>query len=133
MPATTRPSRLLAPPSSSSVPGTGTEVAAQGALFTEALHKRHPRIPERPRWLLLDLNTRVLPGLDERLSATAERVLVHRGVDTRLGVSVAEADHEGVRLTDGSLVATRSLIWCVGVRPDPVVDGLSLEMREGRL
>jgi NADH dehydrogenase len=30
-------------------------------------------------------------------------------------------------------VATRSLIWCVGVRADPLVDGLDLETSRGRL
>ena len=103
---------------------TGTEVAAQGVLYTDALHRRHPRLGgQRPRWLLLDVAKRVLPELDERLSRTADRVLRERGVDVRTGVSVQEATKEGVRLTDGSFVATRSLIWCVGVRPDPVVEG----------
>jgi NADH dehydrogenase len=113
---------------------TGTEVAAQGVLYTDVLHARHPRLAQwRPRWLLLDVASRILPELDERLSRTADRVLRRRGVDLRLGVSVAEATHEGVRLTDGSFVATRSLIWCVGVRPDPLVTQLGLETVKGRL
>jgi NADH dehydrogenase len=113
---------------------TGTEVAAQGVLYTDILHARHPTLGERrPRWLLLDVAARVLPELDERMSRAADRVLRERGVDVRLGVSVAEATHEGVRLTDGSFVATRSLIWCVGVRPDPLVQDLGLETVKGRL
>jgi NADH:ubiquinone reductase (H+-translocating) len=113
---------------------TGTEVAAHGVLYTDVLHARHPRLrDQRPRWLLVDIAERVLPGLDERLSRTADRVLRERGVDVRMGVSVQEATHEGVRLTDGGFVDTRSLIWCVGVRPDPLVDDLGLETRKGRL
>jgi NADH dehydrogenase len=113
---------------------TGTEVASQGVLYTDILHARHPKLGERrPRWLLLDVAPRVLPELDERMSRGADRVLRERGVDVRLGVSVAEATHEGVRLTDGSFVATRSLIWCVGVRPDPLVQDLGLETVKGRL
>jgi NADH dehydrogenase len=50
-----------------------------------------------------------------------------------MGVSVEEAARYRVRLTDGSSVPTRSLIWCVGVRPDPVVDGLGLKTDKGRL
>jgi NADH:ubiquinone reductase (H+-translocating) len=75
----------------------------------------------------------VLPGLDERLSRTADRVLRERGVDVRLGVSVEEATGEGVRLTGGTFVPTRTLIWCVGVRPDPLVAQLGLATKEGRL
>jgi NADH dehydrogenase len=113
---------------------TGTEVAAQGALYTDVLHSRHPRLGgRRPRWIVLDVAGRVLPELDERLSRTADRVLRERGVDVRLGVSVQEATHEGVRLTDGSFVPTCSLIWCVGARPDPLVGQLGLDTVNGRL
>jgi NADH dehydrogenase len=112
---------------------TGTEVAAQGVLYTDVLHTRHPRLRTRPRWLLLDLADRILPELDPRLSRTAHEVLRSRGVDVRTGVSVREATSEGVRLTDGEFVATRSLIWCVGVRPDPLVDDLGLKTDRGRL
>ncbi|MER7243397.1 NAD(P)/FAD-dependent oxidoreductase [Kribbella sp. NPDC000426] len=113
---------------------TGTEVAAHGVLYTELLRKRHPRLSDqRIRWMLLDVADRVLPELDERLSRTADAVLRERGVDARMGVSVDEAEEFGVRLNDGSFVPTRSLIWCVGVRPDPVVDGLGLKTDKGRL
>jgi NADH:ubiquinone reductase (H+-translocating) len=74
-----------------------------------------------------------LTELDPRLSRTAHAVLRARGVDVRTGVSVREATSEGVQLTDGEFVATRSLIWCVGVRPDPLVDELGLKTERGRL
>ncbi|WP_027347207.1 NAD(P)/FAD-dependent oxidoreductase [Hamadaea tsunoensis] len=111
---------------------TGTEVAAQGQLLTKALAKQFPDLPE-PRWLLVDTADRVLPGLDERLSRTADRVLRRRGLRLLLGTSVAEATADGVRLSTGEFVATRSLIWCVGVRPDPLVESTGLEVRQGRL
>jgi NADH dehydrogenase len=113
---------------------TGTEVAAHGVLYTELLKKRRPRLKhQRMRWMLLDIADRVLPELDERLSRTADKVLRERGVDVQLGMSVEEAKHNGVRLTDKSFVPTHSLIWCVGVRPDPMVDGLGLKTEKGRL
>ncbi|MDV6287737.1 FAD-dependent oxidoreductase [Streptomyces sp. UP1A-1] len=87
----------------------------------------------RPRWMLLDVAERVLPEMDERLSRTAERVLRQRGVDVRMGTSVKEATHDGVLLTDGTTVDTRTLVWCVGVRPDPLVESLGLPMERGRL
>ncbi|MGV9940190.1 FAD-dependent oxidoreductase [Streptomyces sp. NPDC003401] len=113
---------------------TGTEVAAHGKLFTDALVRAHPlRKGMRPRWLLLDIADRVLPELDERLSATADRVLRERGVDVRMGTSVKEATADGVLLTDGEFVDTRTLAWCVGVRPDPLAESLGLPMERGRL
>ena len=113
---------------------TGTEVAAQGSLFTAALARHRSELREqRMRWLLLDVAPRVLPELDLRLSRTADRVLRERGVEVCTGTSVQEATTDGVRLTTGELVPTRSLLWCVGVRPDPLVDELGLPTQKGRL
>lgn len=123
---------------------TGTEVAAQGQLFTDALHAQtaRPRRQRgrawrtpgvRPRWLLLDVAPRVLPELDRRLSETADRVLRSRGVELRTGTSVKEATAAGVLLADGEFVPTRTLIWCVGVRPDPLVEAIGLPVERGRI
>ncbi|MBV1935499.1 FAD-dependent oxidoreductase [Streptomyces sp. BV286] len=113
---------------------TGTEVAAHGQLFTDALVRGRPlRGGVRPRWMLIDIASRVLPEMDERLSRTADRVLRQRGVDVRTGTSVKEATRDGVLLSDGDFVGTRSLVWCVGVRPDPLAEQLGLPMERGRL
>ncbi|MFB6438625.1 NAD(P)/FAD-dependent oxidoreductase [Streptomyces sp. NPDC056411] len=114
---------------------TGTEVTAQGVLFTAALARQNTGLRDgpAPRWLLLDVADRLLPGLDERLSRAAERVLRARGVDVRTRTAVKEATSEGVLLDDGEFIAGRSLIWCVGVRPDPLVNGLGLPTDQGRL
>jgi NADH:ubiquinone reductase (H+-translocating) len=113
---------------------TGTEVAAHGHLLTRAAARQRPALRgRRLRWLLLDVAPRVLPELDRRLSAAAQRVLTSRGVEVRTRTSVKEATTEGVRLSDGELVPTRSLIWCVGVHPDPLVGQLGLPTTRGRL
>jgi NADH dehydrogenase len=113
---------------------TGTEVAAQGTLFTDGLVAAHPELAGQPvRWLLLDTAKRVLPELDPRLSATADRVLRERGVEVRMGQSVQEATPDGAVLTTGERVASRTLVWCVGVRADPLVESLGLATQKGRL
>jgi NADH dehydrogenase len=113
---------------------TGTEVTGHGVLYTDVLYRRHPRLMGvRPQWILVDTADRVLPGLTERMSTTAAQTLAARGVDLRLGCHVTRATGDGVELSDGSMVPTRSLIWCVGVRPDPLVADLGLSTREGRL
>ena len=113
---------------------TGTEVAAQGQLMTTRLAKTLPGLAgQKIRWMLLDLAPRVLPELDERLSKTADRVLRRRGVEVLTGQSVAEADDGYVQLTTKDKVPTRSLIWCVGVRADPLVSDLDLATNRGRL
>src|SRR5580658_4760272 len=113
---------------------TGTEVAAQGQLLTARLARTMPGLAGQPiRWMLLDTAPRLLPELSERLSKTADRVLRRRGVEVRTGQSVADALDGYVQLSTGEKVPTRSLIWCVGVRADPLVDGLDLDTNRGRL
>jgi NADH:ubiquinone reductase (H+-translocating) len=112
---------------------TGTEVAGQGVLYTEELTRHLANLKSKPRWLLIDTADRVLPQLDVRLARTSDRVLRERGVEIRLKTSVKEATDDGVQLSDGEFVPTKSLIWCVGVRPDPLVEALGLELRQGRL
>ncbi|ADJ46986.1 NADH dehydrogenase [Amycolatopsis mediterranei S699] len=113
---------------------TGTEVAAQGPAFTAALAARHPELAgQRIRWLLVDVAERVLPELAGRLGRTADQVLRSRGVEVLMKTSVDHADAKGVTLTNGDAVPARTLVWCVGVRPDPLVAGLGLETAKGRL
>ena len=112
---------------------TGTEVAAHGQLLTRAAARQHSGLTgQRLRWLLLDQAPHVLPELDG-LSAAAHRTLTRRGVEIRTGTTVTEATSGGVRLSDGQFMPTRSLIWCVGVRPDPLVAQLGLPTTNGRL
>jgi len=113
---------------------TGTEVTAQGQLLTTRLRRRMPALARQEiRWMLIDTAPRLLPDLDPRLSKTADRVLRRRGVEVRTGQSVTEAMVDVVQLSTGEKVGTRSLIWCVGVRADPLVDGIDLDTSKGRL
>jgi NADH dehydrogenase len=113
---------------------TGTEVAAQGPLFTKAIAKRHRELrDQKMRWILLDVAPKVLPELDPRLSRAADKVLRKRGVEVLTGNSVREARRDGVHLTSGGFVPTRTLAWCVGVRPDPLVEATGLKTERGRV
>jgi NADH:ubiquinone reductase (H+-translocating) len=113
---------------------TGTEVTAHCQLLTTRLARQMPGLAGQSiRWMLLDTAPRLLPELDPRLSRTADRVLRRRGVEVRTGQSVTQASTDSVHLSTGEKVPTRSLIWCVGVRADPMVDGLHLQTSRGRL
>ena len=113
---------------------TGTEVTAQGQLMTTRIAKQMPGLAgQQVRWMMLDTAPRMLAQLDPRLSKTADRVLRRRGVEVLMGQSVTEAGDGYVQLSTGEKVSTRSLIWCVGVRAEPLVDGLNLDTNRGRL
>jgi NADH:ubiquinone reductase (H+-translocating) len=113
---------------------TGTEVAAQGSLFTRAALRRYPRIrPGELRWLLVDHAPAVLPELGSRLAGPALRILRRRGVDVRLKTSVEQVTGSQVRLSDGDSVPARTLVWCIGVTPGPITQAFGLETNKGRI
>jgi NADH:ubiquinone reductase (H+-translocating) len=113
---------------------TGTEVAAQGQLFTRAALRRYPRIrPDELRWLLVDHAPAILPELGPRLADPALRILRRRGLDVRLNTTLEEATDGQVRLSDGTTVPTRTLVWSVGVTPGPLTQALGLETVKGRI
>ena len=113
---------------------TGTEVAAHGLLFTRAALRRHPRIrPDELRWLLIDRAPAILPELGPRLGNPALRILCRRGIDVRLNTTIEEVTDGQVRLSDGTTVPTRTLVWSVGVTPGPLTQALGLETVNGRI
>ena len=113
---------------------SGTETAAQMQLVTMRAAAEYPRLgPEDMRWVLVDLAPRVLPELGERLGDEAMEVLRRRGVEVRLGTTIEEATAETVRLSDGEVIPTHTLVWCAGVTPSPLIETLGLPTERGRL
>ncbi|HET6392912.1 MAG TPA: FAD-dependent oxidoreductase, partial [Blastococcus sp.] len=113
---------------------TGTEFVAQAHRWLQRIERRWDHTLARDvRWVLVDVAPAVLPELGPQLGDHALGVLRDRGVDVRLGTSVASADEAGVVLTDGTAIRTRTLVWGAGVVASPLVMGLGLPTRRGRL
>jgi NADH dehydrogenase len=75
----------------------------------------------------------VLPELGPRLGKAALKLVRKRGMQVRLGISVTEMSDGSVTLSDGSEVATHTVLWTVGVTPPPLVNRLELPVARGRL
>jgi NADH dehydrogenase len=75
----------------------------------------------------------VLPELGGDLGAYAGHKLRRRGVEIRTNVKVAECDDRGVRLTDGTMIPTRTVIWTAGTAPHPLVGMLPCACERGRV
>ncbi|WP_116451611.1 NAD(P)/FAD-dependent oxidoreductase [Blastococcus litoris] len=113
---------------------TGTEFVAQAHRWLTRIERRWDHTRARDvRWVLVDVAPAVLPELGPQLGDHALGVLRRRGVDVRLNTSVRSADDSGVVLTDGTSIATRTLVWGAGVVASPLVGGLGLPTRRGRL
>jgi len=67
--------------------------------------------------LLVQGPGRLLTAFSERLGAYAERALRGRGVEVRTHTRILAADDRQVRLSDGSVVSTRTVVWTGGIRP----------------
>jgi NADH dehydrogenase len=111
---------------------TGTELAAELHRTTrEVVAYGLDRIdPERDiRIVLIEAVERILPGLPERIAQATHRLLDEMGVEVRTGAKVTEATAEGLRLADGSFIASELVVWAAGVKAPEVLrrlDGLEV-------
>jgi NADH dehydrogenase len=113
---------------------TGTELVAQTQRWLRTIERRWSRTgADDVRWVLVDAAPMVLPELGPDLGRRALSLLRRRGVDVRLSVRVESVDEQNVRLSDGTTVATRTLVWGVGVAAHPLIARLGLPTRGGRL
>ena len=85
---------------------------------------------ERLRWVLIEATEAIFPEIGTRLAAYAMRELIARGVELRLGTTVAEASREAITLSSGERVPCATLVWTAGVRPAPIVRRLGLPLDE---
>ncbi len=111
---------------------TGAELAAELYRTTrEVVAYGLDRIdPERDiRIVLIEAADRILPALPERISEAAGRLLDRMGIEVHTGARVTEVTADGLRLADGSFIASELVIWAAGVKAPEVsrhVDGMEL-------
>jgi NADH dehydrogenase len=99
----------------------GTEAVASLFDLVHSVLRYFPHVrASEPRFVLVHSRDRILPELGDRLAGHASGKLVGRGIELRLGVTVAGADADGVELSDGERIAARTLVWAAGTRPSPV-------------
>jgi len=113
----------------------GLEGLAELQDFAADVIERYPRCrTEGMRWILVEARERVMPEIPAPLAAFATAELRGRGIDIRTGTTLEEVTPEAVRLSDGELVPSHTVVWTAGVRPTPVVAELGLPLDEtGRI
>jgi NADH dehydrogenase len=103
---------------------TGAELAAEVHRTTrEVVAYGLDRIdPERDiRIVLIEAADRILPGLPERVSEAARRLLDRVGIEVHTGAKVTEVTADGLRLADGSFIASELVVWAAGVKAPEVL------------
>ncbi|BBX02320.1 NADH dehydrogenase [Mycolicibacterium moriokaense] len=112
---------------------SGTELAVQLRALADSAARQMGFDASEVKFILLDLAEQVMPEVGEKLGAAAQRVLKSRGIDVRLGVTLAEVHPEHVVLSDGSLIRTHTVAWVTGVTGAPLIEKLGLPTERGRL
>jgi NADH:ubiquinone reductase (H+-translocating) len=84
--------------------------------------------------MLVDHNPHVGSDMGSSARPVIEAALNTIGVQTRLGVSVTAVDEGGVTLSTGESLAASTVVWCAGMRANPLTADLGVALdRLGRL
>ena len=116
----------------------GSEFVAQMQHFIAGALPRYRNLtPADVRWLLVDSAPAVLPELGPALGRRAMRLLTGRGIDVRMSTTITDVRADGVTLSDGTQVPTRTVVWTAGVTASPLIGAVAqrhgLHLDKGRL
>ena len=115
---------------------TGVESSgALGELMQIVAGKDYHQISRGEiRIVLVEGTDRLLNAFSVRLGRYARRVLERRRVEVRTGALVKSANGHSVMLVDGTEIASATIIWSAGVRPnDPIGDSALPRFRNARI
>ena len=94
----------------------------------------YPRVTSsRIRMVLVHAGSVILPELGEKLGRYAQQELARGGVEIITNAKVADAGHDGVRLTDGRFIPSRLIVWTAGTSPHPLLHDLPCRLDHGRI
>ena len=107
---------------------TGIEIATElYDLIHHILLSRYPEIdPSAPQITLVQSGKQVLPGWEESIVKATGSQLAHLKMDVRLGERVVGVEPASVTLSSGAILAARTVVWCAGVQPSPLLDRCGL-------
>lgn len=102
---------------------TGVEAATEMMDRLTTLWRGSPFAPH-PRVLLVDHQPEVGSDMGESAREVVVSSLDALGVETRTGVRVISVSPTGVALDSGEEIAAATVVWCAGMRANPLVEQL---------
>lgn len=82
---------------------------------------------DTPRVILADHNPRVGSDMGDDARPVIEEALAALHVELRLGVEIVAVDAAGVHLKSGDHIPAATVIWCAGMRANPLTQQISVE------
>lgn len=111
---------------------TGLETAgAVYELYNHVLNREFPQKHLQTRVILVERSPHLLDPYPPKLRAAALRQVQSLGVEVLLGRALAEVDKSYIRLDDGTIIATHTLIWGAGVKAAPLATLLNVPLERG--
>jgi len=80
---------------------------------------------------LVDMGHSVLSTFSPKSQAYAAKMLEKHGVQVRLGAAVKEVTSDGVLLSDGTKIASRTVIWAGGLKASSLAGSLGVKRGHG--
>jgi NADH:ubiquinone reductase (H+-translocating) len=112
---------------------SGVEVAAELNDFVREVARSYPSLDAREiRIVLLHSGARILPEMAETLAVFAQDILMRRGVEVRLGASLAAATGDAAILRGGETIPTKTLVSTVPSFPHPLLEAIPLPKGKNR-
>jgi NADH dehydrogenase len=109
----------------------GVEALAElESLVGDALH-RYPRLVRSElRWVLIEAQDRLLPGLSPKLASYTTRVLARRGIEVHLSTRLEACTDRRVVLSGDKVepYVSETIVWTTGQKPSPLVADLGLAL-----
>jgi NADH:ubiquinone reductase (H+-translocating) len=112
---------------------TGTELAgAMSELLHAEFSKDYPNVPtEKFRIVLYEHSPHLLGPFEPKLRDYAQKTLSDRGVEVHTGVGVSEVRPTQIKLANGDVVKTHTVIWAAGLQANPVTASLGVKLAPG--
>jgi NADH dehydrogenase len=112
----------------------GVETMAGINDFVREALAYYPRLAESMlRMVLVHGGAELLPELGDRLGSYARAKLAGRGVEIHTSVHVSGVTDDEVRLSDGSSIASRFIVWTAGTSPHHLLGQLPVTRDRGRV
>lgn len=111
---------------------TGVELAAEVRdLIDHILVSRYPEVDTAEiKVVVVQSAPQILPGWHASIVERAGQRLRARNIDLRFGRRVVKVTPFCVELDGGEKLATRTTVWCAGVKPSPLLQACGLPLHK---
>jgi NADH dehydrogenase len=108
---------------------SGVEVAGQFDEFLKQASRSYKNVKTSDcKITLIEIMDKILNVVKGELSDFAVESLMKRGINILLKTTVTEIESDYVKLNNGEKLPTRTVVWCAGIAPNPLIEKISVPL-----